>query len=480
MSRSISPVTDYRKREFSASEGVKTSLTFLRSEKQRQNWSFEIGYTAAMDFEIQEITGMRPPEDWLAKAKEQNAKTMAMVDPDQKRMFLGKCAADASQFNWADYNAVTPVKDQGNCGSCWAFGTHGAFEGSYAILNQTLINSSEQDTLDCSGAGDCGGGCSSFQYLIDTGSADEADYLYQHVKGNCQAGKKRPYKAKAWGYVDAIVEIPSVAAIKKALCEYGPLAVAVNATNAFQAYTGGVFNEKNPGQINHAVTLIGWDDSKKAWRIKNSWGTNWGEGGFMWIAYDSNKIGYAAAWVQAVVAPVCVDGPSLLAYDEFFFVDNKKYTSNSNITSVTFTLPKEMFITVVGDATAIVAQGNAAQNFTTGLYTAESPTTMFTGSYRVGSFTTARQHVPVHTSFSMKLPPGTYTFYWKIWLNGYTLQLDSGTLTVLAVPCSMGGKLRVAAGAIGQESGTVAPQEGFITTRDHDTNELITIDQGGR
>jgi cathepsin L len=478
MARLITPSQDYGKREMAAPNKIKTSLNSLRSEKEKQNWTFEVGYTTALDFGLEEITGMRPPDNWLAGAKAQNVKAMATMKPGQKPMFLGQCVAGAAKFNWLDYNGVTPVKDQGNCGSCWAFGTHGAFEGSYAILNQALINSSEQDTLDCSGAGSCGGGWWAFQYLIDTGSADEADYAYTAVQGSCKSGVNRPYKATAWGYVDSTVEIPSVAAIKQALCEYGPLAIAVRATAAFQAYTSGVFNEKDPGDINHAITLIGWDDAKQAWRIKNSWGTGWGESGYMWIAYDSNKVGYAAAWVQAEVGQVCADGPSLLAYDEFYFIDNKKFTSNSNVTSVTFNLPKQMIVSVVADATGWVAQGGAVQNFTTGVYTGAAPNTVFTASYRRGTFTTANQHVPVHSSFAMKLPAGTHTFYWKVWLNGYTLQLDSGTLTVLAVPCSMGGKLQVGMGALSGKAGVVTAQEEIITTKDQENpDEFVTIDR---
>jgi hypothetical protein len=83
------------------------------------------------------------------------------------------------------------------------------------------------------------------------------------------------------------------------LCEHGPLAIAINATPAFQAYTSGTFNENDQGNINHAITLIGWDDSRNAWLIKNSWGTGWGMSGYAWVAYGSNRVGDGAAWVRA-------------------------------------------------------------------------------------------------------------------------------------------------------------------------------------
>jgi cathepsin L len=457
MATSITPSLNYAKRELGASNKIKSALAALRDEAATKQWTFEVGYTTAMDFATEQITGMKPPANWLEKAQQQNA--MAKALEEQKQAALGQCVASAAKFNWADYNAVTPVKDQGNCGSCWAFGTHGAFEGSYAILYKAMINTAEQDTLDCSGIGDCGGGWWAYDYLIKTGSAEEANYPYVGSKHACSAGVERPYKAAVWGYVDSTVEIPSVAALKKALCDYGPLGVAVAVTAAFQAYKSGVFNESSNADINHAITLIGWDDSKQAWRIKNSWGVGWGESGYMWIAYGCNKIGYGASWVQAKPgqAPVCKDGPSLIAYDEFYWsATDKQFSANANVLSVTFTLPKEMYVSVVADASAFVAKGTVPQSFRTGLYMDVATNTMFTASYRQGSFQAANQHVPVHSSYAAKLPAGTYTFYWKIWLSGYTIGFDSGTLTVMAMPCSMGGKLKVEQAAAGGVLGMMA------------------------
>jgi len=228
MDISITPSKDYDKRELGSSDKIKTKLAALREEAADKQWTFEVGYTTAMDFAIEKITGLKPPERWLEQAKLQNSLARSMEE--SKRMSLGKCVASAAKFNWADQNGVTPVRDQGGCGSCWAFATHGAFEGSNAILNKAQIDSAEQDTLDCSGSGSCSGGWWAFQYLIDKGSAKEADYPYVATKGTCKAGVQRPYKAVAWGYVDSTVEIPSVAALKKALCDYGPLAVAVAVT----------------------------------------------------------------------------------------------------------------------------------------------------------------------------------------------------------------------------------------------------------
>lgn len=176
------------------------------------------------------------------------------------------------------------------------------------------------------------------------------------VQGQCR-NVPRPYKASAWGYVGNDL-IPSIAAIKQALCQYGPLAISVEVTGAFQAYTGGVFNacavpwssqtnyavddhvkapsgyifqvitagrsgsaqpawpsptNSNPhptildgtvtwqcmAMVNHAITLVGWDDARGSWLIKNSWNTWWGESGYMWISYNCNNVGLGTAWVQS-------------------------------------------------------------------------------------------------------------------------------------------------------------------------------------
>ncbi|MFH7029558.1 MAG: C1 family peptidase [Heteroscytonema crispum UTEX LB 1556] len=337
--------------------------------------------------------------------------------------------------------------------------------------------------LDCSNVGSCSGGWWAYQYLVDTGSADETEYKYVATQGKCKSNVNRSYKAVTWGYVDSTHEIPTVNALKEALCEHGPLAVAVEVTQAFLAYKSGVFNENSTGNVNHGVTLIGWDDTKNAWRIKNSWGNGWGESGYMWIDYSSNKIGYGASWVQAKVTLISKDSPSLLAYEQFNFIDNKQFSSNANVAAVTFNLPSEMYVSFVAESSAMVVQGTVPHAFTTafttGLYNGESPNFMWTASYRKGSFQSTNQHVPVYTSFAIKLPAGSHTIYWKIWLRGYTIQFASGTLTALAVPSSMGGHLDMVLAAQGEMAGVVIIEDkGLITTKDVVRPNLsITIDR---
>jgi hypothetical protein len=304
-------VINFQQRELKASPAIKSKLLTLRQQIKTKNLKFQVGYTTALDYRLEQITGLRTPAaarlTKLIKAQNVRAAKVMKALPALK---VPACSTGARKFDWRMAQGTTGVRDQGACGSCWAFATHGAFEGNYRIRNKTVIDSSEQDTLDCSGEGSCAGGWWAHQYLINKGSAIDAGYPYTAHKGTCK-NVSRPYKAITWGYVGNSSSIPSVSAIKQALCQHGPLAVALRATGAFQAYSGGVFDEFASGRVNHGVTLIGWDDSKGAWLIKNSWGAGWGstcgvgsERGYMWIKYNCNKVGYAASWVEAKPKPV--------------------------------------------------------------------------------------------------------------------------------------------------------------------------------
>jgi cathepsin L len=310
---------DLAAREQKAPAAIKTRLNSLRQEISSGKHRFQVGYTAAMDFDLNQITGAVVPPNIEQLAAEQNAKAAEAMKALPAAAPVPGCSATAPTFDWRKANGVTPIKDQGPCGSCWAFGTMAAFEGSWRVFNGQLINGAEQDILDCNLHNwGCGGGWWAFDQMVppNRGIATEASYPYTHVKGACKTAVPRPYKAAFWGYVPRPASyIPTVATLKQYLCAFGPLAVAVNATSAFQAYTGGVFDQHSTGNINHAVTLVGWDDSKQAFLIKNSWGTGWGstceygtERGYMWIGYDSNKIGYNAAYVRAMQLAINLSG----------------------------------------------------------------------------------------------------------------------------------------------------------------------------
>ena len=107
-------------------------------------------------------------------------------------------------------------------------------------------------------------------------------------------------KALSWDYVNSPPDkLPTVEQLKAALVKHGPLVAPIVYDECLANYRGGVFNEKNLSTVNHVVLLVGWDDDKEAWLIKNSWGEEWGENGFAWIKYGSNNIGVFAAWIDA-------------------------------------------------------------------------------------------------------------------------------------------------------------------------------------
>jgi cathepsin L len=310
---------DFAQRERMAPAAIRAQLAELRSQIQSQRLTFEVGYTTALDRRIEQLAGLRPPANLQAQANKQNALAdqllridnasrdeYAKLNPRKLPELTLSCSSSASAFDWRKAGKVSPVRDQGPCGSCWAFATIGAYEGSYLIRNGGTPDASEQDVLSCSGIGTCAGGWWAFDFLIGDGDATEATYPYTATDSPCKPTIPDSFYATTWGYVKPGGGTPSVSEMKQALCQYGPLAVAVRVTNQFRAYTSGVFNEHASGSVNHGVTLIGWDDTKGAWLIKNSWGTGWGDPcgygtqkGYMWIAYDSNSIGYAAAWVRA-------------------------------------------------------------------------------------------------------------------------------------------------------------------------------------
>ncbi|KAL2328031.1 hypothetical protein Fmac_021458 [Flemingia macrophylla] len=191
-----------------------------------------------------------------------------------------------TSVDWRQKGAVTPVKDQGKCGSCWAFSTVASTEGIYQITTGKLESLSEQELVDCDNVDDgCEGGLmeNGFEFIIRNGGiTTEANYPYTGVNGTCDRNKEASPAAKINGY--EIVPPNSEEALQKAVANQ-PVSVSIDAGgHAFQFYSSGVFTGQCGTETDHGVTVVGYgstDDGTKYWIVKNSWGTRWGEEGYI-------------------------------------------------------------------------------------------------------------------------------------------------------------------------------------------------------
>jgi cathepsin L len=202
-----------------------------------------------------------------------------------------------ASMDWRMYGAVTPIKNQGQCGSCWAFSSTGALEGQTFRKTKKLPSLSEQNLVDCVKANAaCNGGWmdNSFAYIRDNQGIDsEAGYpYYAKPLGYCYYNAQ--YKsATDTGFVD----LPSgnEQALMTAVATIGPISVAIDATHpSFMSYRGGVYYEPRCGNtlasLDHAVLVVGYgtDGGWDYWLVKNSWGTYWGEQGYIRMARNRN------------------------------------------------------------------------------------------------------------------------------------------------------------------------------------------------
>ena len=190
-----------------------------------------------------------------------------------------------SSLDWVEKGVVTEVKNQGQCGSCWSFSATGAIESAYAIKTGQLISLSEQELVDCSSANmGCRGGLFdyAFEFVEKYGLCAETDYPYEAQNEDCSKSDCE-LRVKISSYKD--VPKSNEDELLKALLKQ-PISVAVEADKTgFQFYKSGVFSGRCGTNLDHAILLVGYgeEDGIKYWKIKNSWGKNWGEDGYIKI-----------------------------------------------------------------------------------------------------------------------------------------------------------------------------------------------------
>ena len=212
-----------------------------------------------------------------------------------------------THFSWCEQGACPPIRDQGDCGGCWAFGTAGVFESALMRAGfSSSPNLSEQYLISCNNEGfGCNGGWWAHDYHVskkvsgetEAGAVNESVFPYTASDSYCNPPHAKVAKLQSWAYVKDDSSVPTVDQLKTAIYNNGPLAVAVCVNTSFENYSGGVFTGPGCTGVNHAVILVGWDDGDGAWIMRNTWGTSWGENGYMRIKYGVSQIGYAASYV---------------------------------------------------------------------------------------------------------------------------------------------------------------------------------------
>ena len=226
--------------------------------------------------------------------------------------------AAPNSFDWRDKNVVSRVKDQANCGACWAYATTGNLESLYAIEKHVIKIFSEQMLIDCdtSDSG-CNGGLMEYAFTWlkkNGGIMYDADYPYKGVKSTCKSDKTKYADMKVTGYKKLGSSWSTWSAvdedeIKEFLYENGPLAIALNA-DPLQTYSSGIIDlpeSKCPSSgINHAVLLVGYGIESRSglyyWIVKNSWGSSWGERGYFRIRRGNGTCGINCYITTALVS----------------------------------------------------------------------------------------------------------------------------------------------------------------------------------
>jgi len=194
----------------------------------------------------------------------------------------------ASEVNWVDKGAVTGVKNQGQCGSCWAFSTTGAIEGAREIAGSGLTSLSEENLVECSKQNHgCGGGAMVLGFMYAEKNPLMTEAAYPYTSGGGHSGSCKYQKSEGVGSVKGFEEVSKSASQMKAAISKGPVSVAIEADKSvFQHYRSGVLTGRACGtKLDHGVLAVGYgsEDGEDYFLVKNSWGGSWGDNGYVKI-----------------------------------------------------------------------------------------------------------------------------------------------------------------------------------------------------
>jgi len=265
---------------------LEKKIDTMRAEIEANGWTFTVGYNPAMQYSLEQLCNFNPD---LQKPLLYEIKTP-----------LNEIAIPKALPSVYVSPYVSAIKNQGSCGSCWAFGGVAAFESAIMKKDGVEVDLSEQYVVSCNPDGwSCAGGWWAYDMMVNPGMVMESCFPYAAIDAPCSYNCTYDYQALGYGFCESATGVASVESIKNAIYTYGSVNCAFYADSYFQSYTSGVINncKKNPRRTNHIVNIVGWDDSLGAWRIKNSWGTGWGDNGFCWMAYGCNLMGYGASYV---------------------------------------------------------------------------------------------------------------------------------------------------------------------------------------
>ena len=262
--------------EFAMRKALFTQTDAVINEHNATESSFKLGHNKF--------------SDWTDYERSQ---LLGYIAPDTEKEPVWLEPTNEASVDWRTKNAVTPVKDQGQCGSCWTFSSTGALEGAHSIASGKLLSFSEQQIVDCANlkhgypSFGCNGGNQSvaFKYLERNMAELESVYPYTAKNGTCQYNKSSATAVDVSTYT--IVTKDNVEQMKAAVAKQ-PTSVSIEADKmVFQQYKSGIFDSPKCGtKLDHATLVVGYgtDNGTDYWIMKNSWGTVWGEEGYMQLA----------------------------------------------------------------------------------------------------------------------------------------------------------------------------------------------------